>query len=54
MTKSEPKRPSALLYDEKGTSVVNEQIQNVYNSGSINKQGLHADLYGPKGTETKM
>jgi hypothetical protein len=54
LTQSEPKKPSVLIYDEKGTSVVNEQIKNVYNSGSINKYGLHGDLFGPKGTETKM
>jgi hypothetical protein len=35
---------NSLIYDNKGTIQVSEQIMNAYNSGSINKEGLHGDL----------
>jgi hypothetical protein len=44
LTNDQFKKPSTLIYDAKGSMLVNEQIMNSYNSGSINKRGLHGDL----------
>jgi hypothetical protein len=44
LTNSQFKKPSTLIYDAKGSMLVNEQIMNSYNSGTINKRGLHDDL----------
>jgi hypothetical protein len=44
LTTGQFKKPAALVYDDKGAMLVNEQIMNSYNSGSINKRGLHGDL----------
>jgi antirestriction protein len=44
LTTGQFKKPSPLVYDDKGAMLVNEQIMNSYNSGSINKRGLHSDL----------
>lgn len=44
MTKNQQTSPSALVYDDKGTMLVNEQIMQSYNSGTIDKRGLHGEL----------
>jgi hypothetical protein len=46
LTNSQKKNAGALIFDDKGTMLVNEQIMNSYNSGSIDKKGLHGDLSG--------
>jgi hypothetical protein len=44
LTNGHLKKPAALIYDDKGSMLVNEQIMNSYNSGTINKRGLHDEL----------